>query len=313
MKLLFKILLILNLFDSSSAHSQNFISFRNCLNEGNYWFYEQEYDSAYFYYHKAEDYRIKFFAEETHLYSRTLWEIGHEKKSIQVLSKGGFSEFFKNDTTFYIGLPLLERKKILNKLPSIEEGFLYKNMSFYDQLDEQDQRYRKEIKNLNEKKGQIFDSLVGLLKSQDSINFILFIEEIKKNGYPGGYTYAGTTPGLVLLHVDPILLLRNYKLFYTEIEKGRMNLYDFTRAYDRCLITPDNQNHKPYNVYFSLDSTSVDSPEMVFINRCLIGMSPYYDVHDPKVLPKGKIPFNKSMLYEYYKKRKQNFNCIQIK
>lgn len=306
-------MLISNLISISSACSQNFISFRNCLNEGNYWFYEQEFDSAYFYYHKAEDYRIKFFAEETHLYSRTLWEIGDKKKSIKVLIKSGYSEFFINDTTFYLGLTLTERKKILNKLPSLEDGFMYKHIAFYDSLHELDQKYRKEIKNLKGQTGSVYDSLVILEVKQDSINFRNFILEIKKNGYPGGYTYAGTTPGIVLLHVDPILLLRNHTIFYTEIEKGRMNLYDYARAYDRCLTTPENQSYKPYNAYFPLDSSKVDSPEMVFINRCLIGMSPYYDVHSPIILPRGKIPTIQSKLYEYYKKTKQNFNCIQIK
>jgi hypothetical protein len=116
-----------------------------------------------------------------------------------------------------------------------------------------------------------------------------------------------------LLHANNEQFLKNYHVLFNEIEKGRMNLYDFALKADRVFMTSENQNPRPYNVYLPLDSNVIDSPELVFVNRCLIGMSPYYDVQSPRLMPRGKMPYNKSKLYEYYKIRKENFNCIQIK
>jgi len=311
---IYKVLPIV-LFNLTSiiCHSQDYISFRNYLNEGTYWFYEQNYDSATYYYAQAEQFNLKFFPEEAHLYSRSLWEIGDKEKSILQLKNGGLSDFFKNDTTFYLGMTSKERTNILDKLPSSEDVFISKSTAFYDKLEESDQKYRSEIVKLKDRSGPVFDSLVKLMKFQDSVNFDNFILEIENNGYPGGYTYS-ITPHLIMLHADPVLLLKYYKFFYSEILAGRMNLHDFAQAYDRCLTTPENQNHKPYNAYSPLDSTQIDSPEMVFINRCSIGMSPYYDGMIPIILlRRGKTPSTRSKLYDYYKIRKENFNCTQIR
>ena len=96
-----KILIILFFVFISFKHSaQNYVPFRNVLNEGTYWFYEQNYDSACYYYKKAEYFNLKFFRMESHLYSRALWEIGDKKKSIKILLKGGARFSFINDTTF---------------------------------------------------------------------------------------------------------------------------------------------------------------------------------------------------------------------
>ncbi len=303
------IIAIIFLFFKNISNSQDYISFRNTLNEANFWFYEGKYDSALVYYKKAEKYKLPFYPEEIHLYSRNLWELGDKKKSIRFLiSSNGLKDFFLRDTTYYLGLDIESRKKIATKLKKVEKDLLVKNLDFYDTLHKKDSKYRKILFNLK-KDTKEFDSIVKLMENQDSLNFISLINEIKLNGYPGGYVMAPIGPGSVLIHSKSEWLLNSYFIFMNEIKAGRMNFYDFSPAIDRMFVKFKQQSQ--FNSYSPLEESEIHSPILIFINRCLIGMSPYYDVYLPRLYPRGKTP-QKSKLYEYYKRSKQNFNCIKI-
>ena len=314
---LMKTLSLLILFFSCKALiAQNHISFRNTLNEANFWFYEANYDSARVYYEKAEKFNLAFYPEEVHLYSRSLWELGNKKRSIKILKKGGFEEFFLGDTTFYLGLNPDNRRKISSKLKSVETDLLCKNIDFYDSLHKQDQKYRKLVNQYPDRSKQS-DSIWKLMRYHDSLNFHSLLNEIKINGYPSGYTISPIEPRMVMLHALPNWLINSYHIFQKEIEAGRMSFYDFSQAMDRCFMTKGvdieiDERSKPYNSYFPLSVDEIYSPSLVFVNRCLIGMSPYYDIYIPSMYKRGTTP-PKSKLYEYYKRSKENFNCIRIK
>lgn len=300
--------ILILLFKAIDSFSQDYISFRNTLNEANYWFYEGNYDSAMVYYSKAEKFKLPFYPEEVHLFSRNLWELGDRKKSIKVLKSGGLSNFFIRDTTYYKGLGYNKRIKISSRLRLEEENLLPKNMTFYENLHEQDQMYRRILFNYREGSKQ-FDSIANLMYEQDSLNFIVLMNEIKSVGFPGGYKITPIGPMSVLLHANKDWLINSYSIFLKELAEGRMNCISFAQAIDRHFVS--NQQ-EPYNSYLSLDESEVDSPILVFVNRCSIGMSPYYDVCYPRLYPRGMTP-PKSKLYEYYKRSKQNFNCVRIK
>lgn len=122
-------LLIFTLIIYSTINGQNQISFRNLLNEGNYWFYEAKYDSAFVYYSKAETFNIPFFPEEVHTFSRTLWEIGNKKKAIDVLiAHDGIKDFFLKDTSYYEGMSFNDRQKIATLLKKTELDLLSEYM-----------------------------------------------------------------------------------------------------------------------------------------------------------------------------------------
>lgn len=302
-KTLFLCLCFVNLLISQEA-----ISFRNTLNEGNYWFYEGKFDSAIVYYNKAEKFNLQFYPEELHLFSRCLWEIGEKKKSIEVLKFGGIKDYFLRDTTYYNGLGMSERIDIAKRLTRDEED-LYRKGDFYDSLHKKDQMYRKILFQYPQH-SRAFDSIVKLMEYQDSLNFVALLNEIKLNGYTGGHVMAPVGPGAILIHAGSKLLLNSYSVFQKELEAGRMSHYDFSRAIDRFFVS--NGNQTPYNSYYPLEETEVASPILVFVNRCLIGMSPYYDVYIPRLYRRGMTP-PRSKLYDYYKKSKQNFNCIRIR
>jgi hypothetical protein len=182
-------------------------------------------------------------------------------------------------------------------------------MDFYEGLAQKDQIYRKELGRFS--KGTIeFDSIVKLMTYQDSLNFISLINEIKLNGYPGGYKMAPVGPGAVLIHSRAEWLLNSYSIFIKEIEAGRMSLHDFSPAIDRMFANFGQQSM--FNSYLPSEESEIHSPILIFVNRCSIGMSPYYNVYLPKLYPRGMTP-SKSKLYENYKRSKQNFNCTKIK
>jgi tetratricopeptide (TPR) repeat protein len=305
MKLIFMFALLLHGFN---LKAQDYISFQNSLNEGNYWFYEGNFDSALVYYQQAEKFKILFYPEESHCYSRTLWEIGDRNKSISILKKGGFDNFFIKDTTYYPGLSLEERRKIASKMIFTELDILSDEIPYYDKLVEKDQSCRKILLSFPEGSVQ-FDSMLVILNKVDSINFEALVERIKLNGFPGGYKIDPIGPYLLLLHAGKERILREYQLFMNEIKNGRMSHLAFTRAVDRFFSTEDNQS--PYNSYLLLEEREIDCPELIFINRCKIGMSPYYDMYVPRLYPRGQSP-NKSRLYDYYKRKKESFNCGNV-
>ena len=306
-------LILLILFTSNSfSFSQDYVSFRNVLNEGNYWFYEGEFDSALVYYNKAEAFKLTFFPEEVHLFSRTLWELGNKKKSIKILKKhNAMKDFFLRDTTYYIGLSKENRIKYASKLKINNIDIICDDIDFYDTLHQKDQMYRKIMRGLSEESEQFY-SLKTKMYFQDSLNFIALIKQIKKNGYPGGYRIAPVGPGLVLLHANKQWIFDNYHVLFKEIEAGRMSTFDFSLALDRKIESYQCNGQKPYNAYIPLSESEVISPELVFINRCSIGMSPYYDFYIPRLYPRGWTP-TKSALFEFYKRRKQIFNCTNIR
>ena len=310
-----KILIILFLVFISLKHSaQNYIPFRNVLNEGTYWFYEQNYDSACYYYKKAEYFNLKFFRMESHLYSRALWEIGDKKKSIKILLKGGARFSFINDTTFYNGMSKTERLKINESLPKDDSWTILKDSIFYDTLHTRDQKYRQKLKTIDfDSTHSDFKMLFKYMNYNDSLNQVEIIKYIKKNGYPGGYFQAHPVFSTILLHSSKEWLFKNYNLFISEIRAGRMDPLAFSMAFDRFNVSSNCKTGMIYNSYFGVDSSQSLSPELVFINSCNIGLDPYFDNMNHLIFKRGFKPRPlKTPLYEYYKKQKIHFNCSKF-
>lgn len=307
MKLTLNLITLFFIFQSSFC--QDFIGFRNYLNEGTFWFYEQNFDSAYFYYKKAEKFHLKFYPEEAHLYSRTLWEINKKKKSLRFVEKNGYDEFFKNDTLYYLGLTKIERSKMCSKMQSFDENCVYERGFVYDSLKEIDQFYRKILYNFGNQ-NQI-DSILNLMVSNDSLIFYAMIDEVCKYGYPGGFQMYEIGPGRILMH-NVKLFMKHYDFFCKELIEGRMNSNDFAIAYDRYF---DNilSTYKPFNRYIPEEEFDFECVELNFQNRCTIGLSPYFETFVwPRFPKRGTTPI-KSISYEYYKSLKNQFNCTKVK
>lgn len=307
------ILISIILTTNLSLYAQNYIPFRNTLNEANYWFYEAEYDSACKYYALAEKFDLKFYRAESHLYSRTLWEIGNKKKSVEIVIKGGSRFSFINDTSFYKGMSIEERHKINELLPDDNSWEILKDSVFFDTLHTRDQKYRQKLREINFDSTHIdFKMLIKHMNYNDSLNQEEIIDYIKKNGYPGGYFHAPLTLGTILLHSGKEWLFKNYNLFISEIKSGRMEPLAFAMAFDRMNSNKNTcKTGMMYNSYFGVDNSQSLSPELIFLNSCNIGLDPYYENINSSVFRRGFKP-NKTPLFNYYKHQKERFNASKI-
>lgn len=294
--------------------AQNQIQFRNKLNEASFWYYEQKYDSACYYFSLAEKLDFKIYCLESHLYSRSLWEIGNKKKSIKILIKGGCRQFFEVDTTFYLDMTKTERDKICKKFADNEKWYRTEDQAFFDKLFQRDAQYRNELRSINvDTTNALYPSIINNMLIFDSINQQDLISYIKEKGYPGGDCLTPPIFSMLLLHSSKEFLFDNYELFLNEIRSGRMNPLDFSRAFDRLFYTENCKNCMPYNSFFGTNENSSLTPELVFINQCNIGLNPFYENIYNIPLPRNfEINRLKTPLYEYYKKNKARFNCSKF-
>jgi hypothetical protein len=304
--------LLICLFLSFKLQAQDYVPFRNTLNEATYWFYEQEYDSACHYYFLAENHNLPFYCMESHLFSRSLWEVGQNSKALEVLQPNGYRDFFLSDTTFYIGLSKLKRIEIANGLLQ-EAMYRYEDQAFFDTLHSRDQRGRNKMKEIGfDRSNSQFARLEEMQKINDSINQTELIDYIKVKGYPGGYYHSPFVFYHVLLHSSRDWLFSNYNLFISEIKAGRMDPWAFAGAMDR-MFTSETCQHKPFNYYFGEDVNCSLTPELVFLNSCQIGLDPFHDNLNYLIYSRGfSLRPIKTPLYEYYKKNKARFNCSQF-
>ena len=306
------ILISIILTANFTLKAQNYIPFRNTLNEANYWFYEAEYDSACKYYTLAEKFDLKFYRAESHLYSRSLWEIGNKKKSVEIVIKGGSRFSFINDTSFYKGMTKEERVKINTLLPEDNSWQILKDSVLFDTIFKRDSQYRKAIKQWKDTTHFVYKDLWKKQNYNDSLNRIEIIEYIKKNGFPGGYYQVHPVFDQVFLHSSKEWLFDNYNLFIAEIKAGRLDPNRYSRAFDRFNINKNTcKTGMMYNSFFGVDSSQSLSPELVFLNSCNIGLDPYYENYNSAVFRRGFKP-NKTPLFDYYKQQKERFNASKI-
>ncbi|MCO5259482.1 MAG: hypothetical protein M9916_05000 [Crocinitomicaceae bacterium] len=293
-----------------TCDAQNYIPFRNNLNEAEYWFYQEKWDSAAVYYGKAETFGYKFFPKDAHLYSRVLWETNNRKKSIDVLLNWGVHYLFKNDTTYYRGMSEENREKILLEIAP-DTIMIPTNKIFFDTLIKYDQLYRKQFNNILKEDSIQRALLKTKMDFQDSINRERFLEYIKEYGFPGGYYYPNPDVTAIILHIPPDWLFRNYVLFLKEIKGGRMDPYHFGIILDRAFYDNSCKTQTLYNLYVSSNTVVSTSPEIIFINRCLIGLSPYFDNPNNSILKRGQT-LRKTIFYDYYNEKKEDFNCSRF-
>lgn len=313
----------------NSCKSSNYIKYHNIVNEAEYAFYNEDYNTASKLYSKAFK-KVKIpFENDMFFYSASLWEIGEKKKSLKLLDTIGPLDAYLNKTGFFEKMDPTIKSSLLTsnqlKVDKIDSIRLSNPLiPILDSLQERDQFYRLQksvitqnfpddsimLKNINRK-----------IKIQDSLNLIVIDSLFKVHGFIGGL-YFPTYPQVMrvfMLH-NPEWVLNNPKLFYEAINTGRLWPGDYACAYDKAVM-----NYKAYaskeeferykfpqdtlERYGQFDRKNCKvSPEIVFSESTKIGVSPYFQDNVPFTKKKGKTP-EKHLYYEYYEKRKKDFRC----
>lgn len=279
----------------SQSSNENYIRYYNYANEAEYYFHEQNYDSAVYYFERGFDFINEPHPNHHHKYAKALWKIGRKKESLLELENNkGISQM---DTNWFLGL----KKELIDQI----NGHLHLNLTvnreilfvraFIDSIMIVDQAVRQL---------PIDDADHSTkLRVQDSLNEKAVIEFTKKYGFPGGKnTGWDQTVATYLLHVSPEWIIENYTLLLSEVMVGNLEPSALARGIDRKFSTDiDNEKITPYNRYWADGDLH---PFLVFQNCKALGVSPYYD-YNWLSTPRKTIHF------EYYKKNKAFYSTVE--
>jgi len=313
----------------NSCKSSNYIKYHNIVNEAEYSFYKEDYITASQLYRKAfKKVRIPF-ENDMFFYSASLWEIGEQKLSLELLDTIGPLDAYLNKTGFFENMDptlksdLLASNKI--KVDRIDSIRLSNPLiPILDSLTEKDQFYRHQYYEFKQNFPDdtiLLQNINRKIKIQDSLNLIFIDSLFKIHGFIGGLNFP-TFPQVMIVFMlhNPEWVLNNPKLFHDAINTGKLWPGDYACAYDKAVI-----NYKTYaskeeferykfpqdtlERYGQFDSNNCKvSPETVFHESTKIGVSPYFRDSVSFTKKKGKTP-QKHLYYEYYEKRKKDFRC----
>ncbi|WP_146194187.1 hypothetical protein [Brumimicrobium oceani] len=298
----------------TQSEKSNYIDYYNFVNEAEYNFYEMDYPKSVDLFEKA--FKIVDIRKPDHHYNycRALWEVDKTKKSIKELNKSAYSNYFLADTTYFEGMTLDTRNRIVKIMEENEKEVMlnWKHTDFIDSLTYHDQRIRKLISDSIQpyyslrENDTLLEYHYKLMRAQDIKNGIALIEYSKKHGFPAGVNGAwDQSISRVVLHLGRDWIIENYYYLMGELKKGNIEPVALTRAIDRYFVneTSCNEIVSPYNSYFG---KNFNDPFLLFMNCKSMGLSPYYG-YNWRLYPKGWRPYPTEQ-DEIYRANKEIYN-----
>lgn len=279
----------------SQKSTDNYIISNNFASEAEYFFHEEIYDSAVYYYELGLEYVSEPHPIQQYKYAKALWKIGQKKKAIDEVQQ---SRMLRIDTNWFSGLDQTQYEKI-----SLE---MYRFNSQKDSLSNADfyNYFIDSIMNIDQfhrRNDYLNDSIKWkTINYYDSCNAQSLIQFTIKHGFPAGKNAGwNQTAATFLIHMTPEWFVENYVLLFNEVVKGNLEPWMLARGIDRMFaidIGEDKVN--PYNRYWN---KSVINPFLMFYNCVVLGVSPYYDFNWS-----GKP--RKTIHFDYYKENKKFYN-----
>lgn len=310
-------IIFLILFLSFSCFAQekrnNYIISNNFASEAEFYFHENNYDSAVFYYEKAFEYVSEPHPMQRYNYAMALWKLLKYETSLEMVKQSGI---YKIDTNWFSGLSTIQYNQLQYEMQKkSNEKEIVKKCSFYnafmDSIFKIDQihriRYHEKIDSMKYIKpypAKFIDSIEPIWKKiidyHDSCNAISIIEFTKKYGFPAGVnTCWDQTAATFIIHMSPIWFIENYDLLFKEVVKGNLEPWMLARGIDRMFTVEIGEDKiNPFNRYWK---ESKINPFLMFYNCVSLGVSPYYDfnwIGNPR----------KTIHFDYYKENKKYYN-----
>lgn len=299
-----KFILLLPFLCSAQEKEDNYIIGNNFASEAEYYFHEQQYDSAVYYYEKAREYMSEPHPMQTYNYAKALWKLEEFDRSIEMVLQ---SRMGKINTLWFSELTDEKVEQINTELNLRNEECRKKNnCSFYNAFIDSvmliDQHVRQLSFSSDDEKRQA-------MKAVDSSNAAAVIQFTKKHGFPAGVnTCWDQTVAAFLLHMPAEWFVENYALLYREVVKGNLEPWMLARGLDRSFVVEIGENKiSPFDKYFNQSCVqgsiqNYTDPFLIFYNCVSLGVSPYYDMN-------WQSRPQKSTHFEYYKKNKASYNA----
>lgn len=303
--------LLFLLMSGSFCCAQNskvdYIAYANFASEAEYYFHEEMYDSAIYYYEYGLQYVDEPNPDQHYKYVKALWKIGNSEKALlEVLP----SQRFMLDTTYFRGLNQAQYNQINLQLKENYEGFVVKNnIAFYE-------NFMDSILNVDQVQRDLWSARLDSIPFpnrkdslrlwkpvayHDSCNAEAVIEFTRKYGFPGGKNLGWSHLGVstFLIHRKPEWLVENYALLYREVVRGNLEPWMLGSGIDRMFVVDVGEDKiSPNNRYWT---ESIVNPFLMFYNCTSLGISPYYDYNwfeEPR----------KTIHFDYYKENKEYYN-----
>lgn len=200
---------------------------------------------------------------------------------------GGAKQVFDNNPEFKYLKGTVFEDMVLNEYEdaAIASGVDMELMEEFEKIRYEDQRYRREIRDLSQEFGNDapqIDSLWTLQAEADSINTIRITEYIDVNGYPGK-TKVGpglaSTAFLVIQHADLAIQEKYLPIITEAADEGELNWSSVALLIDRINM----RNDKP-QIYGSQVTSDPDTGESYFFEiaeplkvdsvRATVGLGP---------------------------------------
>lgn len=279
----------------SQNTTDNYIISNNFASEAEYFFHEDIYDSAIYYYQKSFEFASEPHPIQLYKYSKALWRTNQHDEAITQVIK---SKMIKIDTSWFSGLSSFQYDSINKQMNDYSSNSRNKNnqercKNFVDSIMFLDQLVRKNVDWTD-------SNQVHNLIKQDESNAIALIQFTKKYGFPAGKNIAwDQSVATMLLHMSSTFYEENYELLFKEVVQGNLEPWMLAWGIDRMFAVEVGEDKiNPYNRYWK---ESIINPFLMFYNCVSLGVSPYYDFNW-KASPKKTIHF------EYYQKNKKHYN-----
>lgn len=298
-----------------SCKTSNYIKYHRIINEAEYSFYNEDYQTAAQLYGKAFN-KVKIPIEaDMYFYAASLWEIGEQAQSMALMDTMLYLEWKLTKTGFFQGMDSLTMRELIQKNEAKVAVINQRRdneplLIVFDSINERDQKPRR---NINEVLAnypmdtlKIWQAGREVAKA-DSINQLTVDSLIKQHGFIGGVHFPAN-PQIMHLFLMHSLewVYHNPRLFRKAIRQGRLLPQDFAVPYDKSLLWYKGEETVRYGQF--TNKLQGVSPEKVFKEARKIGISPYFiELNNPQ--KRGRQP-EKHFYYEYYKERKDRFRCF---
>jgi tetratricopeptide (TPR) repeat protein len=297
-----------------SCKTNNYLTYHRIVNEAEYSFFNDDYQTASELFAKAFKKVPVPFESDIYYYSKALWEIGEYQHSISLLDTLGLSEAALTKVGFYKGMDSLTQQKLIQTDKEIavrikQEIAENPICAIFDAIDKRDQAARRHYQEIVDSHPN--DSIKRNLawkevEMVDSLNLLVIDSLFEIHGFIGGiYTeYNPLMINLTMLH-QLEWVYNNPRIFKKAIKQGRLLPRDYAIAYDKAMLSRGDTTVRYGQFNTKLNGVS---PEEVFKEANKIGVSPYFEewVHFPNT--KGRQP-HKHLYYDYYKTHKDRFSC----
>ena len=299
-----------------SCKTNNYLKYHRYVNEAEYSFFNEDYQTASKLYGKAFQKVPVPFEEHMYFYAASLWETGDHVTSIQLLDTMYGVEWTLTKSGFFQGMDSLVRNEVIRKNKEKMVGIDARRnhhplLAVFDTIEKRDQKPRLEynqnyhIYALDTVKCEQIMREIALI---DSLNLLTIDSLIQIHGFIGGVHFPSNPRIMHLTMLHQLeWVYENKKLFKKAIKQGRLLPVDYAISYDKALLNMGDT--VTYYGQFSNKIFGVD-PKNIFKRSVKMGISPYYLkwVRLPKI--KG-YELKKHPYYDQYAERKKKFNCTK--